>query len=329
VPPLSPLLTLLADGDELERVETALRASVETEDADLSEIASHLIRAGGKRLRPVCTLVAARTSGRPVDDGVVMGGVAVELVHLGSLYHDDVIDEAETRRGIESVNARWGNLTAILAGDILLGRASEIAASLGTEIAGLLARTIVQLCQGEVAQLRDTFSVARTENAYLRSIEGKTASLFSTACRIGGLVMDVERSQVEALAACGGAFGMAFQIYDDILDLTASEAELGKPAGHDLVEGVYTLPVIRTLAAGGSAAAELEDLLVQPLAGAELDKALAIVRSGRAVPSAVATAREYAERARLVAASLPATDAAAALGSAAHALLDTLSFEAA
>jgi heptaprenyl diphosphate synthase len=329
VPPPSPLLNLLARGDELDRVEAALRASVETEDADLSEIASHLIRAGGKRLRPVCTLVAARTAGGPVTDDVVMGGVAVELVHLGSLYHDDVIDEAETRRGIESVNARWGNLTAILAGDILLGRASEIAASLGTEVAGLLARTIVRLCQGEVAQLRDTFDVHRDEPNYLRSIEGKTASLFSTACRIGGLVTGTDRPQVDALSECGRAFGMAFQIYDDVLDLTASEAELGKPAGHDLIEGVYTLPVIRTLAAGGSAAAELEDLLVRPLDGAELDKALAIVRSGQAVPSAVATAREYAERARVVAATLPPSDAAAALGDAAHALLDSLASEAA
>jgi heptaprenyl diphosphate synthase len=324
VPPLSPLLSLLAAGDELERVEAALRASVETDDADLTEIASHLILAGGKRLRPVCTLVAAQTAGRPVTEHVVMGGVAVELVHLGSLYHDDVIDEAETRRGIESVNARWGNLTAILAGDILLGRASEIAASLGTEVAGLLAGTIVRLCQGEVAQLRDTFSVARTEAAYLRSIDGKTASLFSTACRIGGLVAGSDGAHVEALTASGRAFGMAFQIYDDVLDLTASEAELGKPAGHDLVEGVYTLPVIRALAAGGSEADELEDLLTHPLDGVELDKALAIVRSGAAVASAVATARQYAEESRRAAATLPPSEAATALARAADALLDTL-----
>ena len=320
----SPLLALLGDGDDLGRIEAALRSSVETDDADLTDIASHLIRAGGKRLRPVCTVVAAQTSGLATTDEVVMGGVAVELVHLGSLYHDDVIDEAETRRGIESVNSRWGNLTAILAGDILLGRASEIAASLGTEVAGLLARTIVRLCQGEVAQLRDTFDVGRTEEGYLRSIDGKTASLFSTACRIGGLVIGVPRDHVDALTDCGVSFGMAFQIYDDVLDLTANEAELGKPAGHDLVEGVYTLPVIRTMAAGGSAADELRDLLGGPIGGAELDKALGIVRSGGAVPSAVATARQYADRAQAVAATLPPTSASTALGAAAHALLDTL-----
>jgi heptaprenyl diphosphate synthase len=320
---VSPLLAVLAGGDELDRLERALRESVASEDADLTEIASHLIRAGGKRLRPVCTMVSALTAG-PVTDDVVMGGVAVELVHLGSLYHDDVIDEAETRRGIESVNARWGNLTAILAGDILLGRASEIAASLGTEVAGLLAHTIVRLCQGEVGQLRNTFDVSRSEPAYLQSIRGKTASLFSTACRIGGIVGGADRRDIDVLTQCGEAFGMAFQIYDDVLDLTATEADLGKPSGHDLVEGVYTLPVIRTLAAGGPAAAELEDLLGRALDGAELDKALAIVRSGTAVESAVATARGYARQAADAASGLSPSAAADALGLAAGALLDTL-----
>ncbi len=249
--PASPLLGLLDGSDDLERIEAALRSSVETDDAELTEIASHLILAGGKRLRPVSTVAAARTTGRSTTDDVVMGAVAVELVHLGSLYHDDVMDEADTRRGIDSVNARWGNLTAILAGDFLLARASEIAASLGTEVAALLARTIGWLCQGEVAQLRHAFDTGRTEAAYVRSIEGKTASLFSTACRIGGLVAGLPRPQVDAVTEWGLAFGLAFQVYDDVLDLTATEAELGKPTGHDLVEGIYTLPVIRTLAGGG------------------------------------------------------------------------------
>src|SRR5215213_2364016 len=217
--PASPLLSLLGDGDDLERVEAALRSSVETGDADLTEIASHLIRAGGKRLRPACTLVAARTGGTPTSEDVVLGSVAVELVHLGSLYHDDVMDEADTRRGIQSVNARWGNLTAILAGDFLLARASEIAASLGTEVAALLAHTIGRLCEGEVAQLRRAFDGQRTEADYFRAIEGKTASLFSAACRIGGLVAELPRTEVDALTEWGRSFGMAFQVVDDVLDL--------------------------------------------------------------------------------------------------------------
>jgi heptaprenyl diphosphate synthase len=322
--PASPLLGLLAGSDDLERVETALRASVKTDDAQLTEIAGHLIHAGGKRLRPVTTVVAARTAGPGPSDAVVMGAVAVELVHLGSLYHDDVMDEAETRRGIDSVNARWGNLRAILAGDFLLARASEIAASLGTEVAGLLARTIGWLCEGEVAQLRYVFNTGRNEAAYLSSITGKTASLFGTAARIGGLVAQVPRSHVEALTNWGRAFGMAFQVYDDVLDVVATEAELGKPTGHDLVEGVYTLPVIRTLAGDGSAARELRDLLGRPVENAELDKALAIVRSGPGVASAVGTARDYASQARRIAEGLPPSEAARAMADATDHLLDGL-----
>src|SRR6478672_2950592 len=237
---------------DLARVEAALRGAVRTEDEYLTELASHLIVAGGKRLRPVVAMAAASTRGAVTED-VVQGGVSVELVHLGSLYHDDVMDEADTRRGVETVNAKWGNLQAILAGDFLLSRASEIAASLGTEIAALLANTIGRLCYGEIGQLRRTYSAARTEAEYLESIGGKTASLFSTAARIGALVGGLDRPDVEALTSFGHAFGMVFQIVDDVLDLTATEAQLGKPAGHDLVEGVYTLPVIRTLAAGGTA----------------------------------------------------------------------------
>src|SRR4051794_17508967 len=170
-----------------------------------------------------------------VSDEAVLGGVSVELVHLGSLYHDDVIDEATTRRTVESVNARWGNLTAILAGDFLLAKASEIAASLGSEVAALLAATIGRLCEGEVGELRSAYDVGRTESAYLQSIKGKTAALFSTACRIGGLVAELPREAVDALTAYGEGYGMAFQIVDDVLDVVASEEDLGKPAGHDLL----------------------------------------------------------------------------------------------
>src|SRR3954465_6037403 len=231
------------------RGEDALREAVRSDDAYLTEVASHLIVAGGKRVRPLFAIASAAspaaTSGQEPTADVVRGGVAVELVHLGSLYHDDVIDEAPTRRTVESVNARWGNLTAILAGDFLLARASELAAPLGTEVAGLLAATIGRLCEGEVAELRTAYNVDRTETAYFGAIEGKTAALFATACRIGAIVGGLPREQVDALTSYGLAYGMAFQIVDDVLDVTATSDELGKPAGHDLVEGVYTLPVLR------------------------------------------------------------------------------------
>src|SRR2546421_10039453 len=170
------------------QVEDALREAVRSDDAYLTEVARHLILAGGTRVRPLFAIASAAAGGADVTDEVVLGGVAVELVPLGSLYHDDVIDEAPTRRTVESVNARWGNLAAILAGDFLLAKASEIAASLGTEVAALLAATIGRLCEGEVGELRTAYNVDRSEMAYFAAIQGKTASLFATACRIGAIV---------------------------------------------------------------------------------------------------------------------------------------------
>ena len=301
-----------------ERVEAELLASVQTEDAFLTEVSSHLIVAGGKRVRPLFAVASAAASDVEalVSDEAVLGGVSVELVHLGSLYHDDVIDEAVTRRTVESVNARWGNLTAILAGDFLLAKASEIAATLGTEVAGLLAATIGRLCEGEVGELRSAYDVGRTEASYLQSINGKTAALFATACRIGALVAELPRDAVDALTAYGEAYGMAFQIVDDVLDVVASEEELGKPAGHDLVEGVYTLPVLRAL----DGQRDLRERLGRPLDGPQLDEALSLVRADGAVSAAVATAKEYAARAVQALTPLGETPATAWLAGATDAL---------
>jgi heptaprenyl diphosphate synthase len=319
--PLLALPVLLAD---LGRVEGRLAEAVRADDPFLTEVASHLITAGGKRIRPALSLVAAG-SGTPLvgpaAEPVVMGAVAVELVHLGSLYHDDVMDDATTRRTVESVNARWGNLKAILAGDYLLARASEIAASIGTEVAGLLAATIARLCEGQVLELQHTFDPARTEQAYLTSIAGKTASLLAAACRIGALAAELPRDHVEHLTDFGRAYGMAFQIVDDILDVVATDEELGKPSGHDLVEGVYTLPVLRTLAAGDEAAEQLRALLGGALDPAQLEVARGIVRRGPGVDTALATARDFIDQAVVAVAPLADTESAATLTAATDHLL--------
>jgi heptaprenyl diphosphate synthase len=302
-----------------------MHAAVMTTDQYLTEIASHLIVAGGKRLRPVLSTVAAQIGGEPASDDVVRGGVSCELVHLGSLYHDDVMDEADTRRGVETVNAKWGNLQAILAGDFLLSRASEIAASLGTEVAGLLARTIGWLCEGQIEELRFTYDTGRTEDSYYTSIHGKTASLYGTAARIGGIVAGHDQDTVDALTAYGNAYGMVFQIVDDILDATATDEQLGKPAGHDMVEGVYTLPVLRTMALETPAGDELRSLLGAPLDAAQQGRALAIVRANVGVASAIQTAGEYVDRAISSCDRFPDTEATAALRSAPAALLANVS----
>ena len=322
-PATSPLFAMPGMDEDRVRIDEAMRAAVVTSDPYLTEIASHLIVAGGKRLRPVLALVVGRLDGGSAGDNVVQGGVACELVHLGSLYHDDVMDEAETRRGVETVNARWGNLQAILAGDFLLSRASEIAASLGTEVAGLLARTIGWLCEGQIEELRHTYDLARPEQSYLASIHGKTASLYGTAARIGGIVGGLDRPTIEAVTEYGNAYGMVFQIVDDILDLTATAEQLGKPAGHDMEEGVYTLPVLRTLANASSSADELRDLLGKPLDPAERDKALGIVRSADGIESAISTARQYVDTATAACDRLGDGPAVDALRDAPAALLAT------
>ena len=320
---IADLLNLPRLGDDLAELETALRASVEAEDPFLAQVAGHLIGAGGKRLRPALALTSAALGGADAGPDVVQGGVSVELVHLGSLYHDDVMDEGTSRRGVETVNSRWGNLVAILAGDFLLARASEIAASLGTEVAGLLAATIGKLCEGQVGELRTAFDVTRAEDAYLTSIAGKTASLMSASCRIGGLTAGLDRGHVDALTVFGHDFGMVFQIRDDILDVVSTGESMGKPAGQDLVQGTYTLPVIYALAEP-EAGDELRALLGRPLDAPERDKARDIVRSTGALAAAVRVANGYADHAAQVAAALPpgpVADAMAALG---HRLLEEI-----
>jgi heptaprenyl diphosphate synthase len=320
----SPLLGLPTSDADRERVETALRDSVRTPDAYLTEIASHLLLAGGKRLRPMFSVVAAQVAGGPTTEAAVQGGIACELVHLGSLYHDDVMDESPTRRGVDTVNAKWGNLQAILAGDFLLARASEIAASLGTEVAGLLARTIGRLCEGQIEELRHTYNVARPVDSYLSSIAGKTASLYATAARIGGLVSGFPAPVTDALTEFGEAYGMVFQIADDLLDISSTDEELGKPAGHDMVEGVYTYPVLHTLMSGGTPARELADLLGSPLSAVEKDKAMTIVRSNGGIEAARELALDYVRRAETACDRMPNSAATEALRATPAALLATV-----
>jgi heptaprenyl diphosphate synthase len=314
----------------LERVEQGLSSAIAAADPFLTEVTGHLVNAGGKRLRP-SLVVAAATVGGPDGGGgreeVIRGAVAVELVHLGSLYHDDVIDEAQRRRGVESVNARWGNLVAILAGDFLLARASEIAASLGTEVAALLARTIGRLCEGEVSEFRFAFDTSRSESAYVSCIAGKTASLMATSARVGGLVSGAPRPWVEALTGYGHALGMAFQIWDDVRDLICNGEHLGKPAGHDLVEGTYTLPVLRALAVPG-AGDDLRSLLGGPLDPPTRDKARDLVLSTMAVPASIVEARRWADQADAALDALRQgsrhTEQLDILGSLGHRLIDEL-----
>jgi heptaprenyl diphosphate synthase len=325
----NPLLELPAMPAVQERVEKRLLAAVESDDPAMNEMASHLVRAGGKRLRPLLGAVSAATGagrvraggdiGDVISDDAVTGGVACELVHVGSLHHDDVIDEAATRHGVASVNARWGNMRAILSGDFLLARASELASSLGTEVASLLAATIGRLCEGEVRELELAYNVERTVDDYRAAIEGKTAALFSTACRIGGIVAELPRDQIDALTTYGLRYGLAFQVVDDVLDLVATGEDLGKPAGHDVAEGIYNLPVLHAL--DGPAGVELRAVLGGPLDADAQARALALVRASDSVSLAMAEAGSHVEAAVAALGDLPSSTATDALAGAARHLL--------
>jgi heptaprenyl diphosphate synthase len=319
----APLLSLPSMGDNLARLEPELSESVRSGDPFLDEVTGHLIAAGGKRLRPGLALAAATGGGRTASPDDLQGAVAVELVHLASLYHDDVMDEATMRRTVESVNARWGNLVAIVAGDFLLARSAEIAASLGTEIAGLLAHTLGQLCQGQVAEVRAAFSTARTEDHYFTAIAGKTAALMATSCRIGALTGGLSRVEVDAFTTFGRCFGMLFQLRDDVLDVIGTEEDLGKRPGQDLAEGIYTLPVLKALH-DPEAGPELEPLLGKPLDQPERDKARSIVAGSTAIDATVVAGRRYVQEATDAAAALPGPDLGRPLTELAHGLLDDL-----
>ena len=325
--PSSPLLQLPGMAGYRDRVEHTLLGAVASEEELMAQMGGHLVEAGGKRQRPLFAVASAAVRAMTaaevdaaVTQDVVLGGVAVELVQVGSLCHDDVIDEAPTRRGADSVNARWGNLKAILAGDFLLAKASEIAASLGTEVAGLLAATIGRLCEGEVLELRTAYDPDRTEDAYFAAIEGKTAALFATACRVGGIVAGHPRDDIDRLTEFGRLYGMAFQVVDDVLDVVATDEQLGKPAGHDIAEGVYNLPVLRALAAGDG---ELRSRLGAPVEGDALTDAVSLVRASVGVEQSVEVARGYVDRAVEALAPFgerPATSALA--GAATHLLVE-------
>lgn len=299
--------------DGLDGVERALENAVLTDSSDLlSETSRHLLAAGGKRIRPMLVLLGGHF-GDPSDPRLVPGAVAIELTHLATLYHDDVIDEAHSRRWTPSVNARWGNTVAILTGDYLFARASEISAELGTEVSRLLARTIAVLCDGQIREVDIAGRLDVSEDAYMEIIRRKTAYLMAASCRLGGMLSGAPVEEVELLGRYGDALGTAFQLSDDIMDVTASERELGKEPGTDMREGVYTLPVMAALRRGPRGS-ELADLLASgPPSGERLKRALGIVRSDGSLAHARSAVTREVARARSHAAALPEGRARSAL----------------
>lgn len=283
----------------LERVEERLHTQVGSSHAFVDRAARYLISAGGKRFRPLLVALTGHLGDHERDE-LVDAGVIVELVHLATLYHDDVIDEAAARRGTPSANSRWDNTVAILTGDYLFARASALSADLGVEVTRIMADTLARLCEGQIREVQgsmadtvpdDIPALEPTLAHYLEVVSGKTASLIETSCRYGALLSGVDAAGVEAAARYGWNVGMAFQLSDDILDIASEHEQSGKTPGTDLREGVRTLPVLYGLERDDG---ELADLLD---GGAPSDEAVAralqLLRAGDALARSREAAADY------------------------------------
>ncbi|MEO6018998.1 MAG: polyprenyl synthetase family protein [Knoellia sp.] len=297
----------------LARVEALIEERIDHDDAFIAEANVHLLRAGGKRFRPMLTILAAEL-GEGVNDSVVAAAAAVELTHLASLYHDDVMDEAELRRGTPTANTAYGNSTAILIGDLLFGHASALVADLGPEAVRIQAETFIRLCTG---QIRDDRQAPEGEDSgayYLRVLQDKTGVLIATAARYGAMFAGCDDDVIETMRVYGERLGMAFQLADDLIDIESSEQELGKLPGMDLREGKRTLAVLHALASTSPEDARLQELLQSDLSGdADLAEALALLRTHPALGQAREETRGVGAEAQQALVDLPASEAKTAL----------------
>lgn len=235
--------------NDLAELEVALQEAVSAPEKVITEIGTHLVKSGGKRLRPAIYFLAARCGERFSLQEAMPLGVALEMMHMASLVHDDVIDSAATRRGSATANAKWGNQISILAGDYLFAKAFALVAesNYSKRVDRQLARLICDLSAGELIQNREIYHASCDVDEYFERIAKKTANFIAIACQLGGDVAKLSESYIQALYDFGYNVGMAFQLTDDLLDLTSDAKTLGKPAGNDILQGIVTLPAIRAL----------------------------------------------------------------------------------
>ncbi|MFD0420453.1 polyprenyl synthetase family protein [Streptomyces parvus] len=301
----------------LAAVEAGLLEATKSDVPFITDAAQHLLRAGGKRFRPLLVMLASQF-GDPDAPGVVPSAVVVELTHLATLYHDDVMDEADARRGVPSANTRWGNSVAVLTGDFLFARASHILADLGPEAVRIQAEAFERLVTGQILETAGPRDGRDPVDHYLDVLSGKTGSLVAVSGRFGAMMSGADERTVDILTQYGERLGIAFQLADDVLDIASDSHESGKTPGTDLREGIPTLPVLR-LRAQAAADGKPDDLELVELLDGDLsgDDALAeVLRRLRAHP-ALEQARQdtvrYAQEARATLAPLPEGYAKAAL----------------
>jgi heptaprenyl diphosphate synthase len=297
--------------DGLGRVDALLTQVVDHDDPFIARASGHLVEAGGKRFRPLLVVLASQFGGEAVPEDVVKAAVVVELTHVASLYHDDVMDEALIRRAAPSANARWGNTIAILVGDFLFARASDLVAELGTEYVKLQARTFARLVQGQIAETIGPGESDPLEH-YLAVMADKTGSLIATSAVFGAKLAGASPEVQSAMQAFGEEIGIVFQLSDDIIDISSDET--GKTPGTDLREGVPTLPILLARRSTDPADARLRELLNGDLSSDDaVAEAVALLRRHRALDEARAEVRRRADRARTLLAPLPDGPAKVAL----------------
>lgn len=298
----------------LEEVETELRSAVVSDYPFVTETSRHLVDAGGKRFRPLLTLLASHLGPRPANPDVIKAAVVVELTHLATLYHDDVMDEAQLRRGAPSANARWDNSVAILTGDFLFARASDILADLGPEAVRIQAQTFERLCTGQIRESVGPDDGVDPVKHHLQVLADKTGSLIATAGRFGTMMSGADVETIDIMSRFGESIGVAFQLADDIVDITSDATQSGKLPGTDLKEGVPTLATLIAQASGDPADALLLGFLSGPIVDdSDHAQALALLRSHPALESAREEARRWAGDARRTLSPLPDSPARQAL----------------
>jgi heptaprenyl diphosphate synthase len=321
IPDLDPALEAdLASG--MQGVEHLLREHIKGDYPLVEETSRHLVAAGGKRLRPLLTLISSHF-GDPTRKEVIPAAVVCELTHLATLYHDDVMDEAPLRRGVESANNRWGNTIAILTGDYLFSKASDLLADLGPEAVRLQARTFERLVIGQIMETQGPQNGEDPLAHYLRVVGDKTGSLIATSARFGALLSGANRETVETLTKFGEQIGIAFQLADDVIDIASESSQSGKTPGTDLREGVPTLVTLNVMASNKVEDAELKRLLSAPIHDeVVVQQVLRALRTHDGLQQARQQLGNVAKDARTTLGPLPLNSATSALFSLCDAVVD-------
>lgn len=281
---------------DMQEVEQLLRHEVQAGNEQLTKANAELLSAGGKRIRPLFVLMCSRF-GDENEAWVIPLAAAVELIHMATLVHDDVIDGAQTRRGRPTVSEQWGHLAAMYAGDFLLGRALGLLTQIpNTQIHQELSAAIVRMCEGEIEQIEDFYNWRQSSRRYLRRVERKTALLISVSCSLGAVAAGAPDAQVHVLRRFGYYTGMAYQITDDVLDFVADTEMVGKPVGGDLRQGNLTLPALRA-ARVTAVGVELSERIRPAMAQQDVERAIELVRHSDGLPYARDLAKRFMEKA--------------------------------